>query len=286
MDAVINYLEQAAPEALETARQAYRCFEPFGEDERAYAYHTAMVPESCEDEVVRLLSEVRGKVRQFPKDGEAAFSAEQNAIVMRNAEKYYRAMVRGDNTWNFRDIHMADSLDRLMELHGPHARAVVWAHNTHIGDARATNMARAGMVNIGQLVRERHAREGVVLIGFGSYKGSVIAARRWGAPMERMPVPDARQASWEDILHRAGDGNKILIPAGIREREEFSRPRAHRAIGVVYNPEQEKLGNYVPTILPERYDAFMYLDETKALHPLDVRAKFEIRPPQTYPWGL
>src|SRR5262249_12021220 len=163
-----------------------------------------------------------------------------------------RAMVRGGpESWNIRDRHMAQTLERLMIHHGPDARGIVWEHNTHIGDARFTDMAEDGMVNVGQLVRERHERDGVVLVGFGSHRGSVIAAREWEAPMERMPVPIARAGSWEDVLHQAGVTNQLLIFTGGESREMLAS-RGHRAIGVVYHPEYEQYGNFVPTVLPRR----------------------------------
>ena len=286
MNAIIDYLQKTAPDAVEKAWEAYRCFEPFGEDEQAYALHTLMVPENCEDEVVRLLSEVRKKARQYPKDPEAAFNAEQNAIIMKNAEQYYRAMVRGDETWNLRDHHMVDTLDRLVDFHGSGAKIIVWAHNTHVGDARATSMAHAGLVNIGQLVRERHLSKGVILTGFGSYTGSVIAGKSWGKPKEKMIVPAARSGSWEDIFHRNGMGNQLIVTSDLRQHPECLTRRLHRAIGVVYDPEREKIGNYVPTVLPDRYDAFLFLDETKALHPLQVKPDEELKPPETYPWSF
>ena len=174
------------------ARQAYLCFEPYGEDEQAYAWSTRLVPDNCEDEVIDLLMEIRRRGALYDGDPEAAFSAVQNALVLVNAERYYRAMVRSDaNSWNVRAEHMADTLDRLMDFHGADAKSIVWAHNTHVGDARYTDMARTGMLNIGQLARNRHSEEGVVLAGFGSHRGSVIAGREWGAPMERLPVPEA-----------------------------------------------------------------------------------------------
>lgn len=286
LNAIIRYLEKEDPAAVETAKEAYRCFEPFGEDEQAYGLHTLMVPESCEDEVVRLLSELRSRGHDFPGDAESSFSAEQNALVMRNAEKYYRSMVRGDETWNLRDTHMADTLDRLIDFHGPKSKAIIWAHNTHVGDARATNMARAGLVNIGQLVRERHENKEIALVGFGSYEGSVIAGRGWGQPMEKMEVPPARQHSWEEMFHQIGGGNRLFLTKDLRGHPECLDPHPHRAIGVVYNPEQDRFGNYVPTILPDRYDAFMYIDETKGLHPLEMVPEKEQQPPDTFPWGL
>jgi erythromycin esterase-like protein len=191
----------------------------------------------------------------------------------------------GSASWNLRDHHMVDTLDRLMEGHGPDAKAIVWAHNTHIGDARATDMAQAGMVNVGQLVRERHSEEGVVLIGFGSHRGQVIAGREWGAPMEQMSVPRAKANSWEDLLYQAGSHNKLLLLTDTGAEESFLAERGHRAIGVVYNPGRE-YGNYVPTVLPRRYDAFLYLDETQALHPLPISPEETGKPPETYPWGV
>lgn len=286
MNAIIDYLEKTAPDAVEKALQAYRCFEPFGEDEQAYALHTLMVPENCEEEVVQLLSEVRRRAHHHEENPEDAFSAEQNALIMKNAEHYYRSMVRGDETWNLRDNHMVDTLDRLMDFHGPHSKVIVWAHNTHIGDARATNMAQAGLVNIGQLVRQRHRDAGVILTGFGSFIGSVIAGKSWGKPMEKMLVPTAKHGSWEELFHRTNAGNRLLLTAGLRGYAEFMHQRDHRAIGVVYTPEREQFGNYVPTVLPDRYDAFLYFDETNALHPLKIQPDTELKPPETYPWGF
>jgi erythromycin esterase-like protein len=204
---------------------------------------------------------------------------------MVGAERYYRTMLRGDAaSWNIRDTHMADTLDRLMDYHGPQAKAIVWEHNTHIGDARATDMASAQMVNVGQLVRERHADQGVVLVGFGSHRGTVIAGNRWGAPMQQMRVPPAQAGSWEELLHRAGGDNKLLRMDDLRPLRGAVALRGHRAIGVVYHPSHEA-GNYVPSVLPDRYDAFLYFDETQALHPLHIEPVLD-EPPDTYPWGV
>ncbi len=155
-----------------------------------------------------------------------------------------------------------------------------------IGDARFTDMADEGMVNVGQLVRERHAADGVVLVGFGSHRGSVIAGREWEAPLERMAVPPARAGSWEDVLHRAGAEDRLLMLRDAGEAGPLFQPRGHRAVGVVYHPEYERRGNYVPTVLPKRYDAFLYLDETHALHPLHVRPVEKAEVPETYPTGV
>jgi erythromycin esterase len=293
MESILRYLEDKDPQAAQTAMQAYQCFEPYGEDPQSYAWSTRMVPENCEDEVIDLLLEMQQRANRYDGDPEAAFNAEQNALVIKNAEHYYRAMVHTDSgSWNVRDLHMMETLDRLVDFHGPDTKAIVWAHNTHIGDARYTDMAGAGMLNIGQVAREQLRQQGVVLVGFGSYSGSVVAGKAWGAPMERMNVPDGRPGSWEDVLHRAHNSaegrrgkNRVLIFDRETTSDEFQKIRGHRAIGVVYDPEFESRGNYVPTVLPKRYDAFMYIDKTQALHPLHIEPQ-EIDPPDLYPWGL
>src|SRR5207253_8556784 len=188
-----------------------------------------------------LLRKLRQKAPTYLADGgDAYFEAEQNALVLKNAEAYYRAMVRGGpDSWNVRDRHMSETLERLMRHHGPDAKAIVWEHNTHIGDARFTDMAGDNMVNIGQLMRARHEKEGVRLVGFGSHRGTVIAGREWEAPREVMRVPAAKPGSWEDILHRAGTENKLLLFREAQEQELLQERRGHRAIGVVYHPEYE-----------------------------------------------
>jgi erythromycin esterase len=284
--AVQRYLERVDPDAAIAARRAFRCFEPFEEDLVEYARATALVPVSCEAEVVELLSDLRRSASIYAReDPEGYFDAEQNALVVSDAESYYRAMLHGGAaSWNVRDQHMADTLDRLLRKHGPGAKAIVWAHNTHVGDARFTDMARAGMFNLGQLARLRYADIGVVVVGYGSSRGSVIAAREWDAPLQRMPIPPAIEGSWEALFHRAGAENRLVLPApsdGL-----LAQSRGQRAIGVVYHPEAEYRGNYVPTVLAQRYDAFVYLDETRALHPLRLPVRRRTEPPETYPWGV
>jgi erythromycin esterase-like protein len=289
MHAVVEYLEKMDPELARGARKAYSCFEPYDEDAHEYARATALVPTSCENEAVQMLRALRSRSAELKEDGpDAYFNAEQNALITRNAELYYRTMVRGGpGSWNVRDNHMVETLDRLMEHHGPTAKAIVWEHNTHVGDARFTDMARSGMVNVGQLVRQEHEREGVFLVGFGTHRGTVIAGREWGAPMERMQVPDARESSYEAAIKRAGVGDSLFVFDRNHERrfEHLSEARGHRAIGVVYNPRTESWGNYVPTILPQRYDAFMYVEETNAVDALHMAVLVDGEPPETYPSG-
>lgn len=275
MRAVLDYLAVHEPSAVDTAKQAFRCFEPYREDPLVYASAARMVPSSCEEEVVALLARLcETRMRRNAGDPEERFSAEQNATVAREAERYYRAMVRDSSeSWNIRDIHMADTLDRLMDHHGPRAKCIVWAHNTHIGDARATDMAAGGMVNVGQLVRERAGLDDVVAVGFGGHRGSVIAGRWWGAPGERMSLPPAREGSLEDVLHRhVGDDALLVFPTAGHGSGWIATEHPHRAVGVVYDPAREDGRNYVPTVPGARYDAFLYFDRTTALRPLGSHA--------------
>ena len=290
MAAVVGYLERLDPALAAAARRAYTCFDPYADDAQEYARATAIVPTSCEDETIEVLRALRSRAPEYREDGrDSYFDAEQNALVARNAELYYRTMVRGGPaSWNVRDYHMVDTLDRLVAHHGPRSKAIVWEHNTHIGDARFTDMARAGMVNVGQLVRDRHERDGVVLVGFGTHHGSVIAGAEWGAPMRRLRVPPARTGSWEDVLHRADRGDTLLVFDGTDDGglAGLDAPVDHRAIGVVYDPNAERWGNYVPTIVPRRYDAFCFIDETRALDALHMPVLVDGELPETFPSGM
>ncbi len=267
---ILDYLERNDPGAAGAAHRAFRCFEPYGEDPQEYAYATRFVPTTCEDHVVEMLSRLRAAV---PGDGHDAFVARQNAEVAAGAERYYRAMVGGGpESWNVRDTHMADTLDRLLDYHGPGSKGVVWEHNTHVGDARATDMSARGLVNLGQLARERHGIDDVVIVGFGTHRGSVVAGDRWGGPHEVMPVPPARRGSLEARLAEAGVGDALYVHPRTAQPEWLADVLDHRAIGVVYSPGLERMRNYVPTVLGARYDAFCFIEETTALRPLPVQA--------------
>jgi erythromycin esterase-like protein len=298
MDAVLGYLEDVDPEAAQRAREAYGCFDPYVEDVQEYAFAAQYVPTRCEEEVVAILRELRTKASRYLADAgrdetdellkrEALFDAQQNALVAKNAEAYYRIMVRGGSaSWNLRDTHMIETLDRLMAHHGPDARGIVWEHNTHIGDARATDMAASGMINVGQVAREKWGDDDVVLVGFSSYEGSVIAGRWWGAPMEKMHVPRARRGSWEHLLHETGRGDGMIMTDDLARVPGAAARRGHRAIGVVYQPAHEMHGNYVPTVLPDRYDVLLHIDESSALDPLHYPASDDAEPPETFPTGM
>ena len=264
---IIGWLGRNAPDAVESAMQAWQCFLPYQEDPHRYAWSTRLVPQSCEADVVAVLVEVRAQVAARSHD-EGAFDAEQNAEVAAGAEHYYRVMVRGDReSWNIRDVHMADTIDRIAQHLGPDSKGLVWEHNTHVGDARATDMARDGLVNVGQLLRERHTDDGVSLVGFASYNGTVLAGAEWGAAERVFPVPDARAGTHEDFLHRALGEAAVLDFGEDRARPWLSARLGHRAIGVVYNPERE-FANSVPTTMGTRYDALIWFEQTTSLRPL------------------
>jgi len=266
------------------AQKVHRCFQPYSADAQGYAEAVANAEADCQGETNRLWNAVRKLSDGRPPD-ETRFLMEQNALVALNAERYYRAMVGfTESSWNIRDRHMAQTLGRLLNFHGPQSKAIVWEHNTHVGDARYTDMARSGEVNVGQLVRKEYGEENVFIVGFGSYGGSVIASRAWGAPMQKMTVPPAVAGSWEHMLHQMGPTDKIILSKDIRAEQGLKKPVGHRAIGVVYDPRSEHRGNYVPSVIPRRYDAFVYLERTEALHPIPIPLSAN-EPPDLYPSG-
>ena len=280
---VIGWLDANAPESVPAALRAWRCFVPYDEDPHRYARATRLVPESCETEVVDLLAAVRQRIPLDEPSDEATFAAAQNAEVAAGAERYYRTMIRADRTsWNVRDHHMVDTADRLARHLGPWSKGLVWAHNTHVGDARATDMTTAGMVNVGQLLRQRHAAEGVSLVGFAGHRGTVLAGSEWGAPEVVMRLPSAVPGSHEDVLHRAlGEPSALVFPPG-RDGPWLEARLGHRAVGVVYAPGRE-LANYVPTVMGARYDVLLWFEETRALRPLHheqrpVEPEYETEP--------
>jgi erythromycin esterase-like protein len=282
LDRVMEYLDTVDPVAAQSARQAYACFSAYNRDEQAYAQATMNPSASCADELAAMLEKVQAHAQANPAS-EEAFNAEQNALVAVNAERYYHTMMRSNaGSWNVRDQHMMTTLNRLVQRQGPQAKAIVWAHNTHVGDARYTDMTRGGEINIGQLVREQHAGEGVYIVGFGTHRGTVIAADAWGDKAEEMRVPEAQGGSWDAILHRLQPANKIVLLDGLRNEPALKASKGQRAIGVVYRPSQE-YGNYVPTVLTERYDALLYIDQTSALHPLPVRTTGRTRAAEAVP---
>jgi erythromycin esterase-like protein len=286
MEAVIEYLDGVDREAAQRARERYACFDQFGRDPQVYAYETGVAgAEPCEQEAVQQLVELQLMARRNGHvDADGHFLAEQNARLVVDAEEYYRAMFRGGvESWNLRDRHMAETLDELaahLERTSGPTKVVVWAHNSHLGDERATELAHAGQLNLGQLVREHHGDE-TLLVGFTTYEGTVTAASDWGGPAERKRVRRALPGSWEELFHDRGLDRFWLEPGELRGR------RLERAIGVVYRPETERISHYFHARLADQFDAVIHLDETHALEPLERSSEWEAGElPETYPWGV
>ncbi|RYZ58099.1 MAG: erythromycin esterase family protein [Proteobacteria bacterium] len=283
MRAIKDNLDKLPKDASQALEKVQSCFQPYGDEEQNYARASYYLSDSCEKEVVKLLHSIRSASRHH-EDPEALFNSEQNAFVVKSAELYYRIMMRGGpDSWNLRDTHMMDTFDRLLTHHGDESKGIVWAHNTHIGDARFTDMLDEGEVNIGQLSRQRHGEDQTVLVGFASYEGSVIAGRSWDGDTKVMDMPKARPNSWEAAMHEVSAEDKMLIFSGLEDEGELVDPRGHRAVGVIYHPERDSLGNYVPTIMPRRYDALLYIDNTSALRPLGIAANPH-ETPDTFPF--
>lgn len=272
IEEIIHYLTETNPTGadLELARKAFSCFEPFNGLPEHYAISTAHFSQVCIDEVSHLLSSIRSHKNLYIDNQESNLNLKMNALVTKNAEEYYRAMLQDNaRSWNIRDEHMVEAIHEVRNQYGEDSKIIVWEHNTHIGDARATTMQEDGMLNVGQLLREQFQQEEIYAVGLGTHQGTVIAAKKWGEPFEKIEVPPAREHSWEDLLHNTGAVDKLFI-FNEENRKHFAPWIGHRAIGVVYNPEFEAFGNYVPTQIGNRYDAFIFIDQTNALKPLEV----------------
>jgi erythromycin esterase-like protein len=292
---VIEYLEKVDPQAALLARERYGCFDIFGDDPQTYGYATsARIAPSCEDDVVRQLIDLQRRAADYAqRNGHIApdeyFVAEQNARVVQDAEAYYRAMFRGgDESWNLRDRHMMATLDALLdyaERSRRPRRAVVWAHNSHLGDARATGMGASGELNLGQLVRQKYASTSC-LIGMTTHAGGVTAARAWDAPAELRDVRPSLAGSYERLFHETGIPFFLLPLTASPVSRLLVQPRLERAIGVIYKPETERASHYFPARLSDQFDLVVHVDETRALEPLEKWARHEADLPETYPTGV
>jgi erythromycin esterase-like protein len=296
IQSVIAYLDKVDPDAAKRARDRYACFDHFAGDSHAYGYAvSAGITEPCEDDVVKQLMDLRAKAADYAnRDGHVAqdefFFAEQNALLAKNAEKYYRAMFRGrHSSWNIRDCHMADMFDGLVRHlgseNGTKPKIAVWAHNSHLGDARATEMGERGELNLGQLLRERYGAE-TRSIGFTTYDGTVTASSDWDADAERKVVRPALDGSIEALLHSVGMPQFVLDLHDER-LGGFAAPLLERAIGVIYRPQTERQSHYFHARVTEQFDALIHVDRSTALVPLEPSPHwYHEEVPETYPSGL
>jgi erythromycin esterase-like protein len=295
IESVLKYLDEHDPEEARRARARYACFDHARGDSQAYGYGASYgVSASCEDEVVQQLREFNFRAAQHATqqglERDELFFAQQNARLVRNAEEYYRTMFRGRvSSWNLRDSHMAETLQAL-ERHlavavGTPPRIAVWAHNSHLGDASATEMGDMGEWNVGQLARDRWGVD-AVLIGFSTHHGWVTAASEWDDPHQRKRVREGLEGSWEDVFHLCGLERGLLVLRGNDAvRALATERRLQRAIGVIYRPETERMSHYFETTLAEQFDAMIHIDETNALQPLDPVER-HAGEPETYPSGV
>ncbi len=286
---VLNYLDEVDPELARVARERYGCLTPWQRDPATYG-HAALTGSypTCETDVARALTDLLAKRRVYAeRDGERFLDAEQNARLVANAERYYRIMYYGSRaSWNLRDSHMFDTLKNLLAFHGSDSKAVVWAHNSHVGNAGATEMAARGEYNIGQLCRKEFG-EKAYLVGFGTHSGTVAAASEWDGPMEIKSVRPALPNSYEQLCHATGHarfmlglrgGGDLCGPAGL------GKERLERAIGVIYRPETEMASHYFRANLPRQFDEYVWFDNTSAVTPLDTAEVKGL--PDTYPFGV
>jgi erythromycin esterase-like protein len=296
IEAVLEYLSDVDPEAAQRARHRYSCFEHFADDPQEYGYaSTAGIVESCEDDVVRQLMDLRAKAHDYARrDGRIAedefFFAEQNARLALNAERYYRSMFRGRvSSWNLRDTHMTETIEELIRHLGKRVsqpKLVVWAHNSHLGDARATEMGWQGELNVGQLCREKFPGK-TFLIGFSTYQGTVTAASEWDGPAERKQVRPGMNNSYEKFLHEVGEQNYWLDLRDPATRSLVNDQRLERAIGVIYQPRTERHSHYFHARIADQFDAIIHFDVTSAVRPLEMESDWQHEEsPQTYPSAL
>ncbi len=301
IQAVVAYLDRVDPEGAVRARARYACFDHFGDDPQVYGYATTLGPaEPCENEVVGQLVDLQRRATELAqRDGRLAedelFFAIQNARLAKNAERYYRAMFYGRiPSWNLRDSHMAETLEALvshLQRDDRPAKVVIWAHNSHLGDARATAMVAEGELNVGQLVRERHGRD-AVLIGFTTHSGTVTAASNWDEPALQRRVRPGLPESYEALFHEAATGGASNFMVRLRDggdvADRLRQARLERAIGVIYRPETERFSHYFLARLADQFDAVLHFDQTEALTPLDRDAGWETPEelPETFPFAV
>ncbi len=289
INAVITYLNGVDPAMAEIARHRYACLSPW--ENNPAAYGRAVLSgryRDCEGSVVAILRDMLNRrIEYSSRDGDRFFDAAQNARLVAAAERYYRVMYYGSaESWNLRDQHMFDTLERLLEFHGPNSKGVVWEHNSHVGNAAATEMGTRGEHNVGQLSRARFA-ETAFLIGFGTDHGTVAAASNWDGPIEIMRIRPSHEASYERLCHDSGVKAFMLHlrePARQAVRDELEAARLERAIGVVYRPESELMSHYFQACLPRQFDEYIWFDETRAVSPLSQVAAPSM--PETFPFGI
>lgn len=287
IDRVLIALKEIDPNSLDKVSDLFSCFEPFRPDEKAYAKSLIKFPKGCTEEIQAALSSI---VKESLKSREVYFDIRQNFQIIQNADNYYKGIVFDErsSSWNIRDRHMLETLGTLLDHYGNDSKAIVWAHNSHIGDYKGSDMLYRGEVSLGGLAREKYGNDNVALVGFTTYTGATIASHAWGGPIEVVEIPEARAGSLESVLHDAvpevGHPDYFILMDNVEEGSPLHDYRGHRAVGVVYEPKRERVRNYVPTSPALRYDAIIFMDETTPLSPLAFEFDKE-KFPETWPFG-
>ena len=285
ISAVLDYLDRVDPAAAQQARQRYGCLTPWQDEPSQYGHFALIGGDTCEQVVTeQLIALLKKRLAYSARDGEQFFNAAQNARIIRAAERYYRAMYHGARElWNLRDRHMFDTLQSLL-AHRPGGKAIVWAHNSHVGNAAATSMGWEGEFNIGELCRTAFGN-GMVAIGFGTDRGTVAAASDWDSPMEIKSVLPAREDSFEYLFRRAGHARALYDWRNRPDLQSLlAEPRLERAIGVVYRPDTELLSHYFRAVLSDQFDAMVWFETSRAVTPLQL--EHASGRTETYPFGL
>jgi erythromycin esterase-like protein len=293
IEVVLEYLRQVDPTAAAQAREYYACFDHFGKELQSYGYWIALEPSrACTQKVLAQLNDLRKRELLYTSSNNASYSdffnAAQNARLVKNAEHYYQSLF-GNNSWNVRDQHMMETLfevEKYLHYYKRPEKIVVWAHNSHLGDARATEMNARGEINLGQLVRE-HFGDDAFSIGFSTASGTVSAASDWGSEVERKHVRYPLHDSYEDLFHQTKLNNFWFFTDDAKLPEEWhQQERLQRAIGVIYRPQTERMSHYFYALLPQQFDVMIHLDKTQALTPLELSSAWiEGELPDTYPSG-
>lgn len=290
MDHAMKGLRKIDPALAVKAENYYSCLNSYSRDEMSYSRSLFKAPEGCKQQILDALQIIlEGRMKDEGAHKKDYLNIIQNAKIVRNAEQYYRAMLFGEeSSWNVRDNHMLETLEFLLEHYGTDSKVIIWAHNSHIGDYRATDMTVRGEVNLGGLAREIFGDKHVALVGFGTHSGTVLASEAWNGVPEIFSLPQGKAGSLEDAYHQLSkelsSKNLMTIFKSDAKDYELSIPRGHRAVGVVYDPAGDYRRNYVPTSLNNRYDAFLFFDETHSLSPLGAEFSHH-KFPETYPFG-
>jgi erythromycin esterase len=268
---IMLYLKPTDSAALHAVKSFQQCFKPYANDEQQYSKVGSGRISNCKESANQLLHIIHSLAIK-PSQTETDFAIEQDAQVVFDGELYLRTRGNPVDGWNFRDNHMLETINRILKLYGPTSKAIIWAHNNHLGDAQYATMIWEGKTNLGNMLRHQYGVKNVFIVGFGSYSGSIIAAEKWGTPYKTMPVALADDSTWEQKMHQLNTENKIIICKELKDKPSMLRWMSHIGIGVTYHP-LDRTGIYSLSVIPNRYDAFLFFDHTNALHPIETPVK-------------